>query len=61
VLGQWAPQYGTDANGTSEGGKLVFRETESVPDPPGIPAPDVTGMYKIEVNLSNMTYKVTAQ
>ncbi len=61
VLGQWAPQYGTDANGTSEGGKLVFRETESDPDPPAIPAPDVTGMYKIEVNLSNMTYKVTAQ
>lgn len=60
VLGQWAPQYGTDANGTPEGGKLVFRETESVPDPPAIPAPDVTGTYKIEVNLSNMTYKVTA-
>lgn len=61
VLGQWAPQYGTDASGTAEGGTLVFRPTESVPDPPAIPAPDVTGPYKIEVNLSNMTYKVTAQ
>lgn len=61
VLGQWAPQYGTNAEGTAEGGTLVFRETESVPDPPAIPAPEVTGTYKIEVNLSNMTYTVTAQ
>jgi hypothetical protein len=61
VLGQWAPQYGTNEQGTGEGGQLVFRETESVPDPPAIPAPEQTGTYKIEVNLSNMTYKVTAQ
>ncbi|MEE4178562.1 MAG: SusE domain-containing protein [Bacteroides sp.] len=61
VLGQWAPQYGTNVEGTAEGGQLVFRETESVPDPPAIPAPDVTGTYKIEVNLSNLTYTVTAQ
>jgi starch-binding outer membrane protein SusE/F len=61
VSGQWAPQYGTDVDGTWESGKLVFRETESVPDPPAIPAPPNTGTYKIEVNLSNRTYKVTAQ
>lgn len=61
VPGQWAPQYGTDDDGTWEAGNLVFRETESVPDPPSIPAPPNTGTYKIEVNLSNRTYKVTAQ
>lgn len=61
VLGQWAPQYGTNDEGTGEGGTLVFRETESVPDPPAIPAPEVTGTYKIEVNLSNLTYTVTPQ
>ncbi len=61
VSGQWAPQYGRDEDGTWESGNLVFRETESVPDPPDIPAPPNTGSYLIEVNLSNMTYKLTAQ
>lgn len=61
VPGQWAPQYGTDANGTAEGGNLVLRPTEDATDPDSIPAPDVTGLYKIEVNLSNLTYKITAQ
>lgn len=61
VIGQWAPQYGTDAEGTWESGNLVYRFTESEPDPPGIPGPEVTGTYLIEVNLSSMTYTVTAQ
>jgi starch-binding outer membrane protein SusE/F len=61
VPGQWAPQYGRDEDGTWASGNLVFRETESVPDPPDIPAPPNTGSYLIEVNLSNMTYTLTAQ
>lgn len=55
VLGQWAPQYGTDATGTGEAGVLVYSPNESVPDPPGIPAPNNAGSYLIEVNLHNYT------
>jgi hypothetical protein len=58
TLGQWAPQYGTDALGTGDGGTLVFRPTESVPDPPAIPCPAASGTYTIKVNLANMTYTV---
>ena len=61
VLGQWAPQYGTDDEGTWEGGKLIYRPTEDVPDPANIPAPDESGSYLIEVNLSARTYSVTPQ
>ncbi len=58
TLGQWAPQYGTDANGTGDGGTLVFRPTESEPDPPAIPCPLAAGTYTITVNLASMTYSV---
>ena len=58
TLGQWAPQYGTDAAGTGEGGNLAFRPTESVPDPPAIPCPAGEGTYTIRVNLATMTYTV---
>lgn len=58
TLGQWAPQYGTDANGTGDGGNLVFRPTESEPDPAAIPCPVASGTYTITVNLSSMTYSV---
>jgi starch-binding outer membrane protein SusE/F len=61
VLGQWAPQYGTDDEGTWEGGRLIYRPTEDVPDPANIPAPDESGSYLIEVNLSARTYSVTPQ
>jgi len=58
TLGQWAPQYGTDASGTGDGGNLVFRPTESEPDPPAIPCPTAAGTYTITVNLASMTYSV---
>lgn len=58
TLGQWAPQYGTDATGTGDGGNLVFRPTESEPDPPAIPCPLAAGTYTITVNLASMTYSV---
>jgi len=58
TLGQWAPQYGTDAVGTGDGGNLVFRPTESVPDPAAIPCPAGEGTYTIRVNLATMTYTV---
>jgi len=57
-LGQWAPQWGTDASGTSEGGVLVYRPTESVPDPPAIPAPAVEGDYWIMADTANLVYEV---
>lgn len=61
TLGQWAPQYGTDAGATVDGGNLVLRPTESVPDPPAMPCPLTAGTYKITVDLASMTYKVVAQ
>jgi len=58
-LGAWAPQWGTDAEGTSESGNLVYRPTEDVADPPAIPAPDVTGEYLIIADTANLTYSIT--
>lgn len=58
TLGQWAPMYGTDAAGTSTTGNLVFRPTESDPDPASIPAPDVEGVYTITINTNNLTYNI---
>ena len=55
----WAPQWGTDATGTSNFGPLVYRPTESVPDPTNIPSPGA-GSYTIELNLATMAYKITA-
>ncbi|MDY0101307.1 MAG: SusE domain-containing protein [Lentimicrobium sp.] len=60
TLGQWAPQYGTDADGTNSGGNLVLRPTESEPDPPAISVPEAAGSYKITVDLAKMTYTVVA-
>lgn len=56
--GAWAPQWGTDANGTSEGGNLVYRPDEATTDPPAIPSPAVAGEYKITVDTANLTYTV---
>jgi len=61
VLGEWAPQYGTHEGADWESGDLIFRPTEDVEDPENIPAPDTTGTYLIEVNLSNRTYQLTPQ
>jgi hypothetical protein len=57
--GHWAPQWGTDGTGTSSAGPLVYRPTESVPDPNAIPAPSTAGMYKILADTAHLTYKVT--
>lgn len=56
----WAPQWGTDASGTSNSGKLVYRPTESVPDPPNIPSPGA-GTYTISINLATLEYQITAK
>jgi len=61
VSGEWAPQWGTNEDGTGEAGKLVYRPTESVPDPMVLPAPSQSGTYLIEVNLSTLTYTITPQ
>jgi hypothetical protein len=58
VLGQWAPQYGTDETGTSSGGPLVLRPTESEPDPPAIPCPPTAGTYTVKVDLATMQYTI---
>lgn len=60
TLGQWAPMYGTDASGTSTTGSLVFRPTESDPDPASIPAPEAEGVYTITINTNTMTYNIAA-
>ncbi|MBE0639927.1 MAG: hypothetical protein IH598_15525 [Bacteroidales bacterium] len=58
TLGQWAPQYGTDANGTNTGGNLVYRPDENTPDPPAIPCPDAVGTYVITANTNDLTYTI---
>ncbi len=58
-LKAWAPQWGTDAAGTSDNGNLVYRPTESVPDPPGIPGPVADGDYRIMADTANLLYEVT--
>jgi starch-binding outer membrane protein SusE/F len=55
-LGLWAPQWGTDATGTSESGPLVYRPDEATPDPPAMPSPDVQGAYYIEADTINLLY-----
>lgn len=58
TLSQWAPQWGTDASGTNTEGNLVYRPTETVADPSGIPSPAVEGDYRIEANIQDLTYVI---
>ena len=58
--GQWAPQYGTDATGTSTGGPLVYRPDENAPDPAAIPTPAQDGIYTVTMNTNTMTYVIAA-
>jgi starch-binding outer membrane protein SusE/F len=59
--GMWAPQWGTDANGTADGGVLVLRPDENTTDPPAIPSPATAGTFKIDIDIVNLTYTVTPQ
>lgn len=61
VQGAWAPQWGTNDQGNNKQGLLVYRPTESVPDPPSIPAPSTAGSYLITVDMTTMKYTVEAQ
>lgn len=61
VSGQWAPQWGTNSSGNSIKGQLVYRPSESIPDPANIPAPSSSGTYMITVDLRNISYKITPQ
>lgn len=61
TLGQWAPMYGTDGDGTSTGGNLVYRPTEDDPDPASIPCPETAGTYTVTVNTNDMTYTIAAK
>jgi len=60
LLGQWAPQWGTDVSGTWDAGNLVYRPDEVTIDPPAIPAPPTDGSYIIHADTGNLTYTVTA-
>lgn len=57
MLGAWAPQWGTDADGTLESGNLVYRPDEGTPDPPSIPMGSTSGDYYIEADTLNLVYK----
>jgi len=59
--GAWAPQWGSDGNGNSLLGKLSYRPSDADPDPAAIPEPSSAGTYKIEVDFSEYTYKITKQ
>lgn len=61
VQGAWAPQWGTNDKGTAKKGVLVYRPTESVPDPPSIPGPATAGTYTITVDLTTMKYTIEAK
>jgi starch-binding outer membrane protein SusE/F len=57
-LGAWAPQWGTDAAGTSASGILVLRPDEITPDPPGIPfLTGTSGDYYIMADTLGLTYE----
>jgi len=56
--GQWAPMYGTDAAGTNTGGNLVYRATESDPDPSNIPTPATEGKYVVTINTNTLKYTI---
>lgn len=60
VLGQWAPQWGTDDNQTVEdggvSGVLVYRPTEAVEDPAAIPVPETPGEYRVVADTTGLTY-----
>ena len=58
TLGAWAPQWGTDANGTNTGGNLVYRPDETVSDPPAIPSPAVEGDYRVVADIDKLTYTI---
>lgn len=57
--GSWAPMWGTDAEGTEVDGKLVYRENETVTDPPAIHSPAEAGYYKIVVDTVELVYETT--
>jgi len=61
VKGAWAPQWGTNTEGTNKEGLLSYRPTESVPDPPQIPGPSAAGNYLITVDMTTMKYTIEAQ
>lgn len=51
-IGFWAPAYGTN------GAKVQYRATESDTDP-GVFPTTAAGYYSFEVNLEELTYKIT--
>jgi len=57
--GAWAPQWGTTAGAISALGKLSFRPNETVADPASIPTPATAGTYKIDLDFSENTYKIS--
>lgn len=64
VLGQWAPQWGTDDNppaveddGTIVG-NLVYRPTEAEPDPEAIPVPEEPGSYRVVADTIGLQYRI---
>ncbi len=64
VLGQWAPQWGTDDNPPTvddEGviiGNLVYRPDEGVADPPAIPRPEEAGDYRVVADTIGLQYRI---
>ncbi len=58
-LGQWQPQYGTDATGTFASGPLFLNDGTGT-DPANIPGPDAAGTYLVTVDTNGMTYTITA-
>ena len=60
-VGMWAPQWGWDETGDPLSGGLSYRPTEADPDPMPMTAPAADGLYKIDVDIANLTYTVTPQ
>ncbi len=60
IVGEWAPQWGTDENATADGGRLVFRPDEATTDPPEIPSPGA-GTFKIRADMTKISYTIEPQ
>ena len=57
IPGQWTPQWGTDAQGASSSGNLVYRPDDPTPDPPSIPSFKVEGDYYFMADTVNLKYE----
>jgi len=60
IVGEWAPQWGTNEIGTGNVGPLIYRPDEITADPAEVPSPG-SGTFKITVDLTTLSYSIEPQ